>query len=539
MKFRIVFLLTFAVALLFIRCANNHHPGNKIFRYNESAGIATLDPAFAKNLAIMWPVHQIFNTLVELDSQMQIQPSLASSWTISDDLRTIRFFLRSDVNFQDNICFINGKGRKFVASDVVFSFNRMISKETASPGAWIFNDKIDTLKPFEAINDSVFEMHLIKPCSGILGILSMQYCSIVPHEALEKYGTDFRKHPVGTGPFELVAWEEDQALILRRNKHYFEKDNYGNPLPYLDGIKITFLESKLSEFLEFKQGNIDFINDIDPAFKDEVLFHSGTLKTGWSENTVLQKHPYLNTEYLGFLMDTENIAIKRSPTRLKKIRQAINYGIDRKKLMLYLRNSIGTAAFSGFLPLGIPFFDSSLRGYEYNPEKSMKLIKEAGFDTRHPLPSIKLITVPSYSNIGTSIVNELKQVGIPVYLEIVPKSVLLEQMSTNQIVFFRGSWIADYPDPLNYFSVFYSKNPSPPNYTRFNNINYDQLYEDALSEKDDKKKTIIFRKMDSIIIDESPIVPLWYDQVIHLVHKNVKNFYPTAMNMLELRKVYK
>jgi peptide/nickel transport system substrate-binding protein len=188
MKFRFVFLLIFGVAVLFIRCTNKQHSDRKIFRYNESAGIATLDPAFAKNLAIMWPVHQIFNTLVELDSQLQIQPSLAASWSISDDQKTLRFFLRTDVYFHDNACFVNGKGRKLLASDVVYSFNRIINKETASPGAWIFNDKIENVNPFVVINDSVIELHLQKPCSSILGILSMQYCSIVPHEAIDKYG---------------------------------------------------------------------------------------------------------------------------------------------------------------------------------------------------------------------------------------------------------------------------------------------------------------------------------------------------------------
>ena len=99
----------------------------------------------------------------------------------------------------------------------------------------------------------------------------MQYCSIVPREVVEKYGNDFRRHPVGTGPFRMVAWEEGQALVLKRNEKYFEKDSAGNRLPYLDGVKVTFYDSKATEFLLFRQKELDFINDIEASFKDEVL----------------------------------------------------------------------------------------------------------------------------------------------------------------------------------------------------------------------------------------------------------------------------
>ena len=158
----------------------------------------------------------------------------------------------------------------------------------------------------------------------------MQYCSIIPKEAVEKYKTDFRRHPVGTGPFQFVAWEEGQALILKKNEKYFEKDAAGNPLPYLDGIKVSFYDSKATEFLEFQQNRLDFIDDIDPSFKDEVLTKTGNLKKDWQGKIELHKHPYLNIEYLGILVDGENDLVKNSPLRLQKIRQAINYGFNRR-----------------------------------------------------------------------------------------------------------------------------------------------------------------------------------------------------------------
>ncbi len=528
-----------ANSLLLMACTSHQHPDKKIFHYNESSGLASLDPAFAKNKQVMWATHQLYNTLIEIDSNLQMKPSLAKRWEISDDNLMFTFYLRDGVFFNNDDCFKNIP-RKLVAQDVVYSFNRIIDKNTASPGAWIFNNRVDSLQPFKAINDSVFQLKLKSPFQSILGILSMQYCSIVAREAVEWYGTDFRRHPVGTGPFRFVAWEEGQALILKKNERYFEKDAEGKPLPYLDGIKVSFYDSKATEFLEFQQNRLDFIDDIDPSFKDEVLTKTGTLKKAWQYKIKLHKHPYLNIEYLGILVDSANEGVKNSPLRLQKIRQAINYGFNRKKMMLYLRNSIGIAAESGFIPAGLPSFDSvAVPGYHYDVAKAKQLLAEAGYPDGKNLPEIKLLTIPIYGDLGTYIANELLQVGIKVQVEVIQKSLLMEQTSKSQAPFFRGSWIADYPDAENYLSVFYGKNPAPPNYTRYKNPAFDLLYEKALSEKNDAVRYKIYQQMDRIIINDSPVVPLWYDMAIHLVHLNIQNFYPNSLNLLELRRVKK
>ncbi len=268
----------FGILLLDLACGTPSKENKKIFHYNEHSGITSLDPAFAKSQATMWPAHQLFNTLVEVNDSLEIIPSLAKSWDVSADRLTYIFHLRNDVFFHDDDVFKNKKGKKLTANDVVYSLSRIIDKNTASPGAWIFNGKVDPVLPFKAIDDTTFQLKLLRPYNPILGILSMQYCSIVAKEAVEKYGNDFRRHPVGTGPFRFVAWEEGQALVLTKNEHYFEKDSAGNSLPYLDGIKVSFYDSKATEFLLFRQKKLDFINDIDASFKDEVLTRKGTLR---------------------------------------------------------------------------------------------------------------------------------------------------------------------------------------------------------------------------------------------------------------------
>ncbi|MEO6730920.1 MAG: ABC transporter substrate-binding protein [Ferruginibacter sp.] len=488
----------------------------------------------------MWAIHQLYNTLIEVDENMQLRPSLAKSWELSPDNLRFTFHLRTDVYFHDDAVFENGKGRLLSAMDVVYSLRRIMDKDVASPGAWIFNNRIDSVNGFIALNDSTVQLTLIRPFQPILGILSMQYCSIVPMEAVQKYGSNFRSHPVGTGPFQLLTWVEGQALLMKKNSHYFEKDSSGNSLPYLDGIKVSFFDSKATEFLEFQQHRLDFINDIEASFKDELLTKTGHLKKQWEGKLLLQKHNYLNIEYLGILVDTNNVLVKKSPLRLKKIRQALNYGFDRRKMMLYLRNSIGTAAESGFVPAGLPSFDTvAVKGYHFNPAKARQLLTEAGFPGGKNLPQIKLLTIPVYADLAGYIANELNLAGINIQVEAIQKSLLLEQTSRSQALFFRGSWIADYPDAENYLSVFYGKNPAPPNYTNYKNQAYDALYEKAIAEKNDSFRYKLYQQMDRIIIEDAPVVPLWYDMAIHLVHTNISNFFPNGLNLLELRKVRK
>jgi len=517
-------------------CYNTQPTGKEVFYYNETTGVATLDPAFAKNQSIMWVTHQLYNTLVEIDSNLNIVPSLAKSWEISADRTLYTFHLRNDVWFQDNDAFPNSRGRKFVAEDVTYSLHRITDKNTASSGAWIFNNRVDSANGFVALNDSTFQLKLVRPFQPILGILSMQYCSIIAHEAVEKYGKDFRSHPCGTGPFQLKYWDEGQALVLEKNWHYWEHDELGEKLPYLDAVSISFYDNKATEFLEFRQRRLSFVNDIDASFKDEVLTKKGELRSDWKDKIILQKHAYLNTEYFGILVDKNNPLVQQSPLRIKTIRQAINYAINRKQLMMYMRNSIGTPAEAGIVPNGLPSKNTELvKGYVYNPDTARLLLQHAGINQSN-LPAIQLLTIPIYADIASFVAKQIEDVGLKVQVEVVQKSLLLEQTAKQRALFFRGSWIADYPDAENYMAMFYSKNPSPPNYTQYKNPAFDELYDKALQEANDSLRYALYRKMDQIVINDAPVVPLWYDEAIHLVNNNVHGFTPNGLNLLELRR---
>ena len=510
-----------------------------MFRYNQIGGLETLDPAFAKNLSVMWAVRDLYNTLVEVDTALRLQPSLAKRWKISEDGLTYTFELRTDVFFHDNEVFPGGKGRRMLASDVVYSFSRIIDPATASAGAWIFNDRVALQQPFSAPNDSTFVLRLQRPFVPLLQILSMPYCSIVAKEAVLRWGKDYRNHPCGTGPFTYHYWDEGNTLVFHRNPHYWELDKAGNHLPYLDGIQISFHETRAMEFLLFQQGKIDFINGIDGSMKDLVLTKRGTLKDAFSDKINLHKQVYLNTEYLGMVIDSTLGSVKNSPLRLRKIRQAINYAIDRKKIVTYFRNGVGLPATAGFIPIGMLPLAERGYGYHYDPDKALQLLEEAGFPNGQGLSPIVLTASDADADICNFVASQLQEVGIPAKVQVMLKSTLRQQISTAQVPFFKAQWIADYPDAETYLACFYGSFPAPPNYTHFRHQQYDRWYEQSLQTKSDSLRFQLYTRMDSLATIQAPFVALFYDELLHFTQKYIEGLESNALNMIELKRVKK
>jgi len=170
-----LFLLAIVVALFSACTSSEEKQDRKFFRYNQSSGISSLDPAFAKDQAIVWATTQLFDGLVQVDENLQVQPSIAKSWKISEDGLTYTFQLREGVKFHNHPQFKDGTGRTVTAKDFVYSFGRILDDKVASPGRWIFTDRLDEKEPFKAVDDLTFQLKLKKAFRPILGILTMPY----------------------------------------------------------------------------------------------------------------------------------------------------------------------------------------------------------------------------------------------------------------------------------------------------------------------------------------------------------------------------
>jgi peptide/nickel transport system substrate-binding protein len=209
--------------------------------------------------------------------------------------------------------------------------------------------------------------------------------------------------------------------------------------------------------------------------------------------------------------------------------------------MKYLRNNIGTPATNGFIPLGLPSFSDSVFYYNYNPDKVRNLLNDAGFPNGVGLNPITLTTTSDYLDLCEYIQQQLSEFGIIIKIDVITGATFREMVAGSKVEFFRGSWIADYPDAENYMALFYSKNFSPigPNYTHYSNHTFDELYQNSFNLTDDNKRYEIYRQMDKLIMEDAVVVPLFYDQVILFVNKNIQGLESNPMNLLNLKYVKK
>ncbi|TAG99780.1 MAG: ABC transporter substrate-binding protein [Sphingobacteriales bacterium] len=545
MKFN-KYTLIWAVSLAILALAGckddktqNH---KKIFNLNLDQGLTSLDPAFARNQNVLWMCNQLFNGLLQIDDSLHLKPCIAKAWKISEGGKQYTFNLRNDVYFHDDALFKNGKGRKVIASDFVYSFKRILDPKIASSGSWIFSDKVTYTNAFTAPNDSTFIIQLKKPFPPFLAMLSAQYCSVIPFEVAQKHGKEFRTHPIGTGPFKFKYWKEGEVLAFVKNPNYFEKDKTGKALPYLDAVKATFLPDKQTAFMEFLKHNLDFFNGVDGSYRDDILSKNGILTAKYKGKFNINIGPYLNTEYLGILVDSNLAIVKKSPLKYLKVRQAINYAIDRKKLIKYLRNSIGTPATAGFVPLGMPGFNfANVKGYTYNPQKAKQSLADAGYPNGKNMPEITLSSSTTTKDLMEFVQGELSKVGIKCKVEINQSASLRETIAKKGVNFFRGSWIADYPDAEIYLSMFYSKNvvPNGPNYTSFFNKKFDTLFESLSFAKTDEERFKLYQEMDNLMMSQSPVVVLYYDKLVNIYQNNISGLGKNAQNLLVLKHVIK
>lgn len=515
--------------LTVLACGKHSHPNKKVFRYNESSGITSLDPLKATNLSNIWAVQQIYEGLMAIDSMGNLQPLLVNSWQVNDSLNIYSFTLKNNVYFHSDDCF-DGKTKKMTAHDVVYSYQRVM----ASSSGWILQniqtDTVSNSPKIEVADSFHLTIYLKEPSGTFPQMLAMPPCAIVPKEAVEKYGTDLRRHPVGTGPFVMHTWHENEKLILHKNENYHQKG-----LPVLDAVSISFLKDKQTALLEFIRGNFDLISGIDAAYKDELLMGDGSLNPKYNDQIVLTKQPYLNTEYLGIRIDTTS----SSPLQNFHLRRALNFGLDRDRLIQYIRNGVGIPGHAGIVPPVLFKIKNMFKGYEYNKALYEEEIKLAGYSSAREVPKFKLSTDVAYTDVCTYIINQWNELGLQVELEVLDRPTLKSEVAKGNIEFFRASWIADYPDPENYLSLFYGplKSPAGPNYTHYNSSIYNALYESSTTQKNDSTRTEMFYQLEKEMMRTSPVIVLYYDQVVRFTNRRVKHLPTHPMNYLDLRKV--
>ncbi|MBS1516512.1 MAG: ABC transporter substrate-binding protein [Bacteroidetes bacterium] len=538
--------------------------GGGIYRINELENIRSLDPAGISDVVSSHVAHQIYDLLIDLDDSLHLKPMLAKSWEISDDGLLYTFHLRNGVKFQDNPCFPDGKGREFNAGDAKYSFERICDPRAGTLGYDYYKNYVEGAKEFyEEVSlarkesreseikevtgfivkdDSTFQIKLKSPFGPFIYYTTLGYGYIVAREAVEKYAKDYFQNPVGTGPFLFIDWKPDLELNLKRNPNYWDKDIHGNQLPYIEGVKFKFIKELSQQMLEFRNGNLDECYRIPNESFKEIITPEKTLSTEYS-GFVLQRVPSMGSAYYGFLTTGKifnNV----------KVRQAFNYSIDREKILKFVLNGQGyMGAFHGLVPPAMPDYDiNRIKGYDFNLEKARQLMTEAGYPDGKGFPETVLqINSGGDRNIqiAESIQNMLKEIGISMKLNIMQFAQHLDNVDAGRADFYRAGWVADYPDPENFLNLFYGKNVpkdpkqiSPINSTRFQNAEFDALFEKAISNSDLKTRYDYYYQAEQIAVNEAPMMFIYYDEHYRLLQPYVKGYFLDPMHRVNFRNLW-
>ncbi|HYM19373.1 MAG TPA: ABC transporter substrate-binding protein [Candidatus Kapabacteria bacterium] len=545
-------LLAFVMLLALGSCVKKHQvshtlrdgKGGKKFggtlNVNETGDLRSLDPPQINDQTSSHIAENIYDRLIEFDSVLNFRPCLARALPeISADGITYTFHLRNDVYFQDDPCFPNGKGRKFTAQDVVYSWTRCCDPRTntlALPyfqvirGAKEYFDSkasLSGVSGLKAPDDTTLVVTLVKPFSPFINYCTVGAAYIYAHEAVEYYGKDFTHHGVGTGPYRFLDYKEGRYCLLARNEHYWQHDDAGNKLPYIDSVKFSFIQDDKSELLEFKAGKLDHKYRIPNEFFNDVVDQDKHL-VGEYKQYQLARIAALATQFHGFNCMYPGVSNVH-------LRRAIAFAIDRRKIVKYvLRGQAFSPGEHGLVPPGMPGYPfDSVHGFVFNPDSARAELEIAKHELDGNIPDLTLYVNKGggrNQDVAQAVQGQIKEnLGIDVHLEVKEWSQLTPMVDDGKAAYFRLGWIADYPDPQNFLNLLYSKNipssgPSSINQTRYRNPEFDKIYEQAMSETDRATVLRLLAKCDQLAIVDAPQVILYYDEDYHLIQPWVRNF---------------
>lgn len=492
------------------------------FRMAIGANPPTLDPNMATDTSSAMIMYQIFEMLVDIDTEGEVIPCLAESWEVKDGGKKFIFHLRKGVKFhattEGGKPTANG-GREVTADDWVWTFNRVLNPKNNAKRAYFLEmikgykdlqeGKTDKIEGVRKIDDYTIEIELEYPFGPFLSVLAYNSFGVLPKEDVEKWGDQFNFHPVGTGPFKFEEWVQDDKLILSRNENYWRVDEEGNQLPYLDGIEFRVIPDLSMQWTEFKLGNFESIEQVDDPYYEEA-------KANYKDSFF--ERPQMGTYYYGMSMVLEPFKDN------KALRQAMNYAIDRQALVDLVLNGRATPA-KGVLPPGMFGYNPNLKGYDYNPEKAKQLLKEAGYPNGINI-TLQYNTSDGHKRIAEALQQQYKAVGINMEIKNVDWGAHIDSCERAEVPLFRMGWVVDYPDPDNFLYVLFNSANfgAEGNYTRFSHPKVDELTNKARVETDQELRRKYYQEAEEIIVEEAPWVFVYHYTTHQILQPYVKGY---------------
>ena len=483
----------------------------------------TLDPHLTTDSTSATIIVEVFGGLVTIDLDLKIVPDLAEGWSVSADGRTYMFNLRENAKFHS--------GKPVTAQDVKWSIERAVNPLTAAPVVDQYlgdivgvderlNGDADEVTGIRVIDQRTVEIATDASKSYFLAKLTYPTAFVLDQENVQT-GRRWFREPNGTGPFKLDEYVPGERLVLARN------ENFHLAPPKLD--KVRFILSGGTTMLMYENDEIHLAG-VGVADLDRVLDPNNSL------NTELQRAPpTFSVDYIG-------MNVNAPPFEDQKIRQAMNYAIDKSVIARdVLANLVVPAA--GILPPGFPAYNEDLSGYAYDPDKAQQLLRESTYGSAENLPRIILTTAGSFGSgvsLDLEVVLEMwrQNLGIQVEIQQTEFATYLQDLNKRRFQMFQIGWIADYPDPENFLDILFHGGSSN-NHTGIDNLVLNSILEQARTERDETRRFDLYHQAEELVVDQAPWVPLWYSGEQYLLVKpNVKDYFLTPLVIPKLRHVY-
>jgi ABC-type transport system substrate-binding protein len=490
-------------------CTSTPSAGNAAFdarylRLADQDDIPTLDPARGYDTASWQFEEMLFNTLLDYDNDGNLVPELATGWDVSADQRTYLFHLRQDARFTN--------GRSVVADDIRYSIERVLNPRTQSQGVEFFRGIAGAedcspeqcrVRGIETPDAHTIRFTLRDFDPLFLHKLAMPFAAAVPAEEVERWGEDFARHPVGSGPFQLQEWVSGQRLLLVRNPHYFITG-----VPRLAGVQRLVGVNEDLEWLKYESGQLD-VAGIPPAEFPRVVRDP-------HYKPMLRHVTTMRTTYLG-------INCQLPPFTDRGIRQAMNYAINKEKL-LRLINNRGVVA-RGFLPPNMPGYNPEVTGYDFEPQRARQLLADAGYENGFST-TLWIRSDETMLRLAQAVQQDLADVGVRIQIKAIAWGPFLEAVKLPDLVpVFLLGWEADFPDPSNFLEVLlHSKNIGSNNNTNYRNPEVDALLDTAAHTVDPRERLQLLQRVELLATADAPWVFLFHPVTYVVVNPRVRQF---------------
>lgn len=483
----------------------------------------TLDPHITSDTTSAFIVQEVFSGLVTLSPELQIVPDIAESWDISEDGTVYTFRILDDARFHD--------GSYVTAEDFVYSLNRAVDPDLASPVASTYLDDIvgakevldgmaDSISGVKAIDERTLQITIDAPKAYFLAKLTYPTAFVVDRDNVEAGGDTWTDNPNGTGPFVLKEYRIGERLVLERNQNFYREPARIDQvrMNLAGGQSMAMYENDEIDITGVSLFDLDRLRDPDEPLSSEL--HVAP--------------PGFSVSYVGF-----NVTMP--PFDDPDFRRALNHAVDKQLIASEVLSGLRVPAY-GILPPGFPGYADDIQGLEFNED----LAKEYLAKSKYADPATRPRIVVSVSGTGGDISIDLQVVlemwertlGVEVEIQQVEWATYLQDLNRRKFQVFVLGWNADYPDPQDFLDIlFYGE--SENNHTAYDSPEVNALLERARVESDPQARVALYNQAEQRIIDDAAWLPLWYTGERNLLLKpHIKGYVLSPMTIPKMRYVY-